>query len=214
MKRVISGIFLFLTVLIDIWLFFKSQEPSSFYLILFGLYNAIPIPIACSFLINSFDRNDREIIRQLSKVPEINKMASEAKNTEIKIENLKHEYENLETLIQSESKRIALISQKENLENEAKRILKELDIIEEEIKILSERKIQGFSIDEVTKLRTRIEAKKQGNIIIEIGNLRYVLEKENVLLIPFFGDFIFLYVKLFVLLREIINKIFFGENKQ
>ena len=168
MIRVLSTIIFLLTLFADIWLYFKSQETTEIYLILFGLISAVFLPLAFSLFGYSFNKNNREIIKKLSKVPEIDRLVLEAKTAEEKVENLKQERQKLENIIQSESKRFALISKKENLEKDAKRILNELDVIEEEIRESSNRKIEGLTIDEVTKLKNELKRKNRVILFLKL----------------------------------------------
>ena len=70
-------------------------------------------------------------------------------------------------------------------------LLKEIDIIEKELKQINNTYSSSVSLKEFEKIRERIEAKKESKFFLKIGKEEYIIKEEHLLLFPrFFREFI------------------------
>ena len=83
------------------------------FVIWFGVITAILAPIALEFIFYPFKSKDKLLIKDLSRVPEIDKLIKEANNVEMKVQSLEKQKLELEKLISLEAYRRTLITEKE-----------------------------------------------------------------------------------------------------
>lgn len=178
----------------DVWLYLKAQSEGGIFVLFFGIGSAIVVPVGVWLISYALGEKHREAIKKLAKVPEIGELVARAETQEQKIKVLTEEYEKLQKTIHSESERLALITRKHDLEKNAKRILKELDIIESEIESFDE-SIEGVPANEVRKLRERVQAKQRGDVVIRIGRFQFIIEREQIVNTPVFGYWLYLLLK-------------------
>ena len=195
MKRVFFSLIGLILIVTDVWLYFKAQSEGGLYLLLFGVGSAIFVPVGVGLITYAFGDKQREAVKKLTKIPEIEELIERAETQEQKIEILKDEYTKLQTTIQSESERLALTTRKEELEKNAKRILEELSVIEIELQVFNE-SVKGVPAKEVQKLRERIQAKRSGDLIIRIGTSQFLIEREQIIHTPVFGFWLYTILKL------------------
>lgn len=179
----------------DVWLYFLAQQKSGIFVLLFGLGSAIAVPIGVALITHAFSEKQREAIKKLTKVAEIEDLIEKAESEDQKIKILTNEYKKLEATIKSESTRLSLITRKDDLEKDAKRIIEELDCVESELTAFKEQEISGVPVEEVNKLRERIRAKRSGDIVIRIGRSQFIIEREQILHTPFFGFWLYALLK-------------------
>jgi len=137
-------------------------------------------------------------INDLSKLPHLEKMVEEAKTVEEKIRVLETEKENLFEYIETESRRIFLLKQVEDLDKQLADsyesiapILKEIDIIEKELKQINNTYSSSVSLKEFEKIRERIKAKRESEFFLKIGKQEYIIKEEYLLIFPrFFREYI------------------------
>lgn len=180
---------------VDIWLYFKAEKDQGIFLLLFGIGSAIAVPIGVELITYVFDEKQREVFKKLTKVSEIEELIERAETQEQKVEILKDQYAKLEAIIQSESERLSLITRKEQIEKNAKSLLEELNVIESELQAF-EGTVKGVSVEEVNKLRERIQANERGDVVFRLGGSQFVIEREQIMHTPFFGFWLYTLLKL------------------
>lgn len=131
-------------------------------------------------------KNSVKYLKNLLKFLKIEELIERAETQEQKVEILKDEYAKLEAIIQSESERLSLITRKEQIEKNAKSLLEELNVIESELQAF-EGTVKGVSVEEVNKLRERIQANERGDVVFRLGGSQFVIEREQIMHTPFFG---------------------------
>ena len=80
-----------------VYLGFQSLKDNRF-VIWFGIASATAAPVGLNLFTYAFSRTDREIIQQLAKVPEIERLIQQAKTQEEKIQVLEAEVHDLQKL--------------------------------------------------------------------------------------------------------------------
>lgn len=195
MKKIIFILVGIALIGVDIWLYFKAEKDQGIFLLLFGIGSAIAVPIGVELITYVFDEKQREVFKKLTKVPEIEELIERAETQEQKVEILKDEYAKLEAIIQSESERLSLITRKEQIEKNAKSLLEELNVIESELQAF-EGTVKGVSVEEVNKLRERIQANERGDVVFRLGGSQFVIAREQIMHTPFFGFWLYTLLKL------------------
>ncbi|MBD1811188.1 hypothetical protein NDA07_05410 [Microcoleus vaginatus DQ-U2] len=124
-RKIIS--LLIATVLISgtVYLGIQSGKDNRF-VIWFGIASAIAAPVGIGLFTYAFRGSDREIIQQLAKVPEIERLIEQAKTQEEKIQVLEAERSRLAEIVKIESRRQAALDRINSLHGDAVRILAEL----------------------------------------------------------------------------------------
>lgn len=179
----------------DVWLYFQAQRNAGIFLLLFGVGSAIAVPAGVGLITYAFGERQREALKKLTKVTEIEDLIAKAETEEQKIKILTNEYNKLEATIQSESTRLSLITRKDDLEKDAKRIIEELDCVETELAAFREQEIAGVPAEEVNKLRERVRAKRSGDIVIRFGRSQFIIEREQIMHTPVFGFWLYALLK-------------------
>ena len=167
-----------------VYLGFQSVKDNRF-VIWFGLASAIAAPVGLNLFTYAFRRSDREIIQQLAKVPEIERLIEQAKTQEEKIQVLEAERSRLAEIVKIESRRQAALDRINSLEGDAVRILAELENLDREL-ILIDEQVGGSAIsEEIRRLRERIKAREDGDVILRIGSRVYRIDRDIIKALPF-----------------------------
>ena len=186
-KRITATLIGISLLILVYYLGVKSVQDTN-YVLWFGLASAIAAPIGLGLIGYSIKRQD--VLSELAKVPEIEKLTKEAKSQEEKIALLAKERANLAEIIKLESRRQALINRKELLENDGARIFEEIRLVEQEMKQLQITTEESIVTKELKMLHERIKAKEKGNIIIRIGSREFTLDRRFTYSFPFPLDLI------------------------
>lgn len=206
MKR---GIFICLATMIivlDVWLYFKAEAEQGSFILLFGLVSAVGLPLATTIFFTSSDWSTKKKLSKLTKLSEIDDLIKKAETQEQKYEILQKQYKNLEKIIQLESEKYYLELRRKDLELKAEQILTELDTIENELKRYNETLKNNLSSVAVERLRRRMSARKEGNIIIPIGQRELIINTQILRDIPIMGIVLEGYLLIFSELSNFVHK--------
>ena len=183
-KKVFSlivGIFFIgATILLGI----QSGKDSRF-VVWFGLASAIAAPLGLAQIASIFNRWDSEIITRLAKVPEIERLVNEARTQEEKIQLLEEERLRLADIVRIESRRQAILDRIDSLERDAFRILDELTFLDKEVIVLDDNVGKSPASSEIRRLRERVKARNDGDVIIRLGERSYRIDRDIVKALPF-----------------------------
>jgi len=184
--KVFSFLFGVIAISAVIWIgYLTANNPSPQLVAIFGIASAVIAPVGFALIGYSFKSNEQDVIKHLAKVPEIEKLIAEANSQEEKIRLLEKQKQQLAEIIQFESRRQALINRKETNEREAIRLLEELTAIDAELSNLSITVNENKEIaEELNSLHERIIARQRGDIVFEIGKIRFVLETDLIRGLP------------------------------
>ena len=86
----------------------------------FGLASAILVPGAFALIGYAVKSGENELLKKLSKVPELQQLIEKAQSQEEKIKALETERKHLEEVVKFEAMRDSLIERKSSIENELK----------------------------------------------------------------------------------------------
>lgn len=161
-----------------IWLGFLTANNQSPKLVaIFGIASAVIAPIGLTLIGYIFTANDQDVINRLAKVPEIEKLITEASSQEEKIRLLEKQKQQLAEIIQFEARRQSLVNRKETNEREAVRLLDELMAIDTELSNLEINVSENKEIAEaLDTLRKRIAARQRGDIIVTLGKRSFIFD--------------------------------------
>jgi hypothetical protein len=162
-----------------VWLGLKTTS-APVYVVWFGLASAILAPTAVAMVGYALTGGQRDVLRRLSKVPEIDMLISEAESQEERIRLLEEERSRLLEAVQLETRRQTLITRKAALEHDGSQILKELQAVERELADL-EVDIEASTVtEEIARLNERLEARQRGDVIIRLGETYVRVSRELV----------------------------------
>jgi hypothetical protein len=166
-----------------------------FYVIWFGLASALVAPVALTALGTAFKRSDQRVLERLSKVPEIERLISEARTQEERIRLLDRERADLVRTIQQEARREALLARRDSLESDGVRVLAELDAIDAELRGSADTSTQSHANAEVTRLYERLRAERHGDVVIRLGAGYFTLNRDLMFALPG-GRLVYAYIQL------------------
>jgi hypothetical protein len=184
LKKIIALLFAVGLIAGTIYLGIHSEEDSQF-VVWFGIASAIAAPVGLTSLGYAIRSNDEELIKRLAKVPEIEKLVEQAKTQEEKLRVLEAERERLAEIIKFESRRQAALDRINSLESDAIRILAELDSLDDELRLLDERIGESAASEEIRRLRERVQAREDGDVILRIGTRVYRIDRDIIKAMPF-----------------------------
>lgn len=204
--KVISFLFGLALIGAVIWLgYLTANNQSPTLVALFGIAAALAAPAGLALIGYVFSSNDHEIISRLSKVPEIEKLITEAQSQEEKIRLLEKQKQQLAEIIQFEARRQSLINRKETNEREAVRLLEELKAIETELFKLNITIEENEEIAEVLhSLHERISARQRNAFVFSFGNTSFSLDYDILRRLPM-GDILFIALKINKALVDLIE---------
>ena len=179
-----------------IWLGFHASEDNSF-ILWFGLASALVAPVGLGLVGYAFFGSDREDLQMLAKVPEIRELMEKAESEEERIHILEKEREQLDIIVRYEAEKMALESRKRSLEVDAVRILNELDSIDEQSRELDLIPSSDAIVEEIQRLRDRLEANLKGDIVIRFRKGDFIIRRSYVDQFPYFGDMLYQSLKTF-----------------
>lgn len=155
------------------------------FVVWFGIASAIVAPLGLALFGYAISPSNRDLIQRLSKVPEIERLVQEAKTHEEKVRVLEAERERLAEIVRLESRRQAIRDRNESLERDAMRILEELDSLDEELKLLDEQIGESAASEEIRRLRDRLKAREEGDVILRLGSKVYRIDRDIIKATPF-----------------------------
>ena len=155
------------------------------FVIWFGIASATVAPVGLGLFSYAISRSDSEIIQQLAKVPEIEKLIQQAKTQEEKIQVLEAERSRLAEIVKIESRRQAALDRINSLEGDAVRILAELENLDRELILIDEQVGESAISEEIRRLRERIKAREDGDVILRLGSRVYSIDRDIIKALPF-----------------------------
>ena len=184
LKRLIAVLFAIGLLAGTVYLGIRSGEDSKF-VVWFGIASATAAPIGLALFGYAISSSDGELIQRLAKVPEIEKLVEQAKTQEDKLRVLEAERTRLAEIVRFESRRQTALDRIDSLEHDAVRILGELDCLEDELILLDEQIGESAASDEIRRLRERVKAKEDGDVILRIGRRMYRIDRDIIKALPF-----------------------------
>lgn len=177
------------------------------YVVWFGIASAIAAPIGLSALGYALARSDSDVIQRLAKVPEIERLIAEAKTQEEKLRVLESEQARLADIIRLESRRQAARDRTESLERDGVRIIQELDALSNELRDIDASTGISIASEEIERLRERVRARENGDVVIRIGVRTYRIDRDIVKAFPFgMGNLLLAYFRLFNRYQSVIRR--------
>lgn len=193
-KRILSLLLGIGLIAVVVYLGLRARNEQAF-VIWFGLAAAILTPIGLTAIGYSLSAGNRQVLERLSKVPEIERLISEAQSQEEKIRLLAQERSRLIEIVELEARKQSLITRKESLEQDSIRILKELEAIDEELSEVDINVESSPVTEEIRRLQDRINARREGDLIFRFGSRRFIVRRSMLFNLPF-GGVLFEYYKL------------------
>lgn len=185
----ILGILL-ISVIIALGFYTKNNNG---FAIWFGVITAFISPLAIELILYTFRSKEKVIIEKLSKVPEIDSLIKKAHDNEEKIALLLKQREELDLLIQYESKRRTLLAERDIFIAQGMKVIEELRSIDDRLTSLTKEKQR---LPEYLKpLQEEIQKFNKNDVILQVKGKTYILNKDEFDLFPFYGELIFSLLK-------------------
>lgn len=143
---------------------FASRDPS--YVIWFGLAAAILAPLAFVLFGQVLKGDDRELLAQLSKVPQVRELMKKAKSEEDCIRILENERQRLDETIRVEARRQMLAESRAQLEKELEDKIKQYDATISELRNLDQQIAISPICQELQRIRERLSERKKGRVVV------------------------------------------------
>jgi hypothetical protein len=172
------------------------------FVIWFGVITAILAPIAFEFLLLPFRSKGNQLIKELSKVPQIEKLIKEAEDNEQKVRLLEQQRAELDKLISYEAQRRSLLAEQQIFILQGEAALKGLESVNKSLEELTAEK--HLLPESLQPLLLRIEHGETTDTPFMFNGKQYALKKRHFELIPAYGNLAFEIAKLFV---QALNKI-------
>ncbi len=183
-RKIISALIATGLITGTVYLGIQSGKDNRF-VIWFGIASATAAPVGLGLFSYAISRSDREILQQLAKVPEIERLIEQAKTQEEKIQVLQAERSQLAEIVKIESRRQAALDRIDSLERDAVRILAELENLDRELILIDEQVGESAISEEIRRLRERIKAREDGDVILRIGSRVYRIDRDIIKALPF-----------------------------
>ena len=183
-KKIFSALIATGLITGTVYLGIQSGKDNRF-VIWFGIASATAAPVGLGLFSQAISHSDREIIQQLAKVPEIERLIEQAKTQEEKIQVLEAERSRLAEIVKIESRRQAALDRIDSLERDAVRILAELENLDRELILIDEQVGESPISEEIRRLRERIKAREDGDVILRLGSRVYRIDRDIVKALPF-----------------------------
>jgi len=165
------------------------------FVIWFGVITALLAPLSFEFLLYPFRSKDKKLIKELSKVPQIENLIQEAKDSEAKVLLLEKQQKDLDKLISYESKRRTLLAERQIWILQAEESLKAIGKLDENIELLTSEK-QNLP-EHLKSLQENIKKIETEDISFTISGKNFTLKKKSFDSFPLYGKLLFEIIKLF-----------------
>jgi len=183
-RKIIAALIATALIAGTVYLGIRSGK-ESYFVVWFGIASAIAAPVGLALFGYAISRSNGEVIQRLAKVPEIEKLIEQAKTQEEKIQILEAERSRLAEIVKLESRRQAALDRIDSLERDAIRILSELESLDGELKLLDEQVGESAASEEIRRLRERLKAREDGDVILRIGSKFYRIDRDIIKALPF-----------------------------
>jgi hypothetical protein len=166
------------------------------FVIWFGVTTAILAPLAFEFLLLPFRTKDNKLIKELSKVPQIEKLIKEAEDNELKVRLLEQQREELDKLISYESQRRSLLAEQQIFILQGEVALKGLESVNHSLEELTAEK--HLLPESLQPLLLKIERGETADIPFTFNGKQYALKKRHFALFPAYGNLAYELVRIIV----------------
>lgn len=198
--RILSFLFGLILIAAIVYCGYYSIEHPNF-VAWFGVITAVISPVAFEFLLYPFRSKDKQMIKDLSKVPQIEKLLQEAKDNESKIELLEQQRKELDKLITYESKRRTLLAERALYITQGEEALAQIKKLDESLQLLTHEK-QTLP-DSLKELMGEIEKIESTDITYTLNGKTYTIRRKYFNWFPIYGNALFEIIKGG---REIVNR--------
>jgi len=193
-KRVLAILIGAACIAFVVWLGLQSSKDTN-YVVWFGIASAFIAPLGMGLIGYGIAGSDRAAFTQLSKVPEIAKLVEKANSEEERVRFLELERQRLDEIVRFEAERLTLETRKISLEKDASRILRELEALDEQIKQLGLQLPEGIAVDQLSRLRERLQASQRGDVFFRFRHKHFAVKKDAISGWPYLGDSLYVFAK-------------------
>lgn len=189
---------------------YRAVQNSSL-VVWFGLASALLAPAGFALIGYGFKSSNDELLRKLSKIPELQDLIEKAQSQEEKIKVLEEERDHLEQVIRFEAQRQSLVERREVLEREALRVLEELDATDTNIKVLLDEESASSNREIIETLREKVRVAQSGDIVLAFGSKHFAVNTNKLMLAPG-GEVLVVYFRILREVLKIVQKILRFNN--
>jgi DNA-binding MarR family transcriptional regulator len=178
-----------------VYIGYYTSSHSNF-VIWFGVSTAILAPLAFEFLFLPFKSQNSKLIKDLSKVPQIEKLIKEAEDNEQKVKLLEQQRAELDRLVSYESKRRALLAEKKIFIYQGEAALKGLNRVDQSLLDLTGEK-ESFP-ESLHPLMEKIKHGEPSDVPFTFNGKQHTLRKSDFDGLPGYGVLFFELAKVIV----------------
>ena len=183
-RRIIFALVGLVLIASVVWLGLQSADDSRF-LVWFGIASALIAPAGLALIGRALTAGDVDVLRRLSKVPELERLINEAASAEDKVRLLERERAQLEEVIAYEAARRALAVRHEGLLDDARRILDELTAVDSAAASLEAKIDSSAALPVLAALEERLQAEREGATVIRIFGRQVAIRPGTFNAMPF-----------------------------
>ncbi|MBD3866486.1 MAG: hypothetical protein IFK94_00010 [Acidobacteria bacterium] len=118
-------------------------------------------------------------------MPDIQKLIEKADSEKERIQLLKQQREQLEEVIRYESRRQVLLARREQFQEDGVQLLTDLESVDAELSAIDDSVAGSPFRDEIAQLQDRLEARREGSVVLQFGSRHLTLDRDLVLGLPF-----------------------------
>lgn len=168
-----------------VWLGLQSADDNG-YIPAFGIASALAAPLGLAAIAQAFRARDADVLRRLSRVPELQELIEKAASTEEKIRLLEQERNQLAEVIEREAARRALADRHQRLIEDGRRVVEELEIVDTAANGLNADVDEPGAVAVIRALEERLHAERDGYVTIRVLGRPFAF-KPNSQRYPFVG---------------------------
>lgn len=161
-----------------VWLGLRSASDSR-YIVWFGLASAIAAPLGLAAISQLFRARDADILRRLSRVPELQSLIEQATSAEEKLRLLEQERQQLEEIIACEAVRRALADRRERLAQDGRLVLDELRVVDAAAKEMEVEPGSAAAAAVLSELKERLQAEREGYAVFRLFGRQVAIKADS-----------------------------------
>lgn len=182
-RRIVFALVGLVLIACVVWLGLQSADDSRL-LVWFGLASALIAPAGLALVGRALTAGDVDVLRRLSKVPELERLINDAASAEEKIRLLEKERAQLEEVIAYEAARRALAVRHERLLDDARRVLDELTAVDSAAANLEAKIDSSAALPILAALEERLQAEREGATVIRAFGRQVAIRPGSLDVIP------------------------------
>ena len=175
-RRIVAAVFALVLIAAVVGTGYWATYGGTTAVVVFGLASALLAPPGLSSLGYAIGLGQDGLITRLARVPEIEKLAARAETEAEKLALLQKERSELAQIVEQEVRRGVLLQSREQLEGQGRELLALLGTVDQELAQFPAEDSTLASSAAISSLRSRLDARRRGDIVLTIGGVTTVVD--------------------------------------